>query len=433
MKIIKIAWRNLLRYKRRTLMTSALIAIGVTLVIVFGGIGNSFKNEVIGILTNTNLGDIQIHRRGYVSSIDNLPLNLTIPEQTLPRLETLLSDDPDVKAYSERIRFGALISNFSQTTNMRFTAVYPEAESATCPGLPQRIKTGDANPSTFIRPGWVVIPQNIAAGLNLTIGSDVVLVATNVDGSVNGLTLRISGISENILGPQGKDGYMHINDARSLLRIENGGFTEIAVKLKNFGTLAKTYSHLKADLSHFKGPAATNPLTMNNGSSPSKQAQASGSVLEIHTWQQLSPFASIAQIVTLLIIVIRIVLIFIVLVSVLNVMMMSVYERVGEIGTIASIGTLPSRIMALFLTEGLALGFLSAIGGSILGSMILLVIRAAKLHFTFGMMKLILAPQIPAAEVLLALVSVVIISLMASFQPALKASRMQPVEALRHV
>ena len=426
MKIIKIAWRNLLRYKRRTLMTSALIAIGVTLVIVFGGIGNSFKNEVIGILTNTNLGDIQIHRRGYVSSIDNLPLNLTIPEQTLPRLETLLSDDPEVKAYSERIRFGALISNFSQTTNMRFTAVYPEAESATCPGLPQRIKTGDASPSTFIKPGWVVIPQNIAAGLNLTIGGDVVLVATNVDGSVNGLTLRISGISENILGPQGKDGYMHINDARALLRIENGGITEIAVKLKNFGSLAKTYSQLKADLSQFKGPE-------DSDSSPGKQAQAGGSILEIHTWQELSPFASIAQIVTLLIMVIRIVLIFIVLISVLNVMMMSVYERVGEIGTIASIGTLPSRIMALFLTEGLALGFLSAIAGSILGSMILLVISAAKLHFTFGMMNLILAPQIPAGEVVLALVSVVIISLLASFQPALKASRMQPVEALRHV
>jgi len=430
-KIIKIAWRNLLRYKRRTLLTSALISIGVTLVIVFGGIGNSFKNEVIGILTNTNLGDIQIHRKGYVSSIDNLPLDLTIPEQTLPRIEKLLSDDPDVKAYSERIRFGSLISNFSQTTNMRFTAVYPEAESATCPGLPQRIKTGDANPCTFIKPGWIVIPQNIAAGLSLKIGSDVVLVATNKDGSVNGLTLRISGISENILGPQGKDGYMHINDAISLLRIENGGITEIAIKLKNFDTLAKTYSQLKADLSQFKEPEAANPLTMNT--SPNKQAQAGGSILEIHTWQELSPFASLAQIVTLLIIVIRIVLIFIVLVSVLNVMIMSVYERVGEIGTIASIGTLPSRIMALFLTEGLSLGLLSAIAGSILGSVILLVIGAAKLHFTFGMMNLMLAPQIPAGEVLLALISVVIVSLLASFQPALKASRMQPVEALRHV
>lgn len=433
MNIIKIAWRNLLRYKRRTLLTSALIAVGVTLVIVFGGIGNSFKNEVIGILTNTTLGDIQIHRKGYVSSIDSLPLDLTIPEQALPRIETLLSDDPDVKVYSERIRFGALISNFSQTTNMRFTAVYPEEESETCPGLPKRIKEGDANPYTFIKPGWIVIPQNIAAGLNLKVGNDAVLVATNKDGSVNGLNLRISGISENILGPQGKDGYIHIDDARSLLRIESGGITEIAIKLKNFGTLAKTYSRLKNDLSEFKGPQASNAPGTKNGSSPNKQAQAGGSILEIHTWEELSPFASIAQIVSLLIIVVRVVLIFIVLVSILNVMVMSVYERVGEIGTIASIGTLPSRIMALFLTEGLALGFLSAIAGSILGSLTLLVISAAKPHFRFGMMNLILTPQIPVAEVLLAVISVVIVSVLASFQPALKASRMQPVEALRHV
>ena len=156
-------------------------------------------------------------------------------------------------------------------------------------------------------------------------------------------------------------------------------------------------------------------------------------MLEIHTWEELSPFASIARIITLLIIVIRIVLIFIVLVSILNVMMMSVYERVGEIGTIAAIGTLPSKILGLFLTEGLALGLLSAVAGCITGIVILLIIAAAKLNFTFGMMNLELAPQIPATEVVLALIMVIVISVLASWQPALKASKMEPVEALRHV
>jgi putative ABC transport system permease protein len=89
--------------------------------------------------------------------------------------------------------------------------------------------------------------------------------------------------------------------------------------------------------------------------------------------------------------------------------------------------------MALFLTEALALGLLSGVAGSMLGSVILLVISAARLRFRFGKMNLLLTPQIPAGEVLLALVSVVIVSVLASLQPALKASRMQPVEALRHV
>jgi len=413
--IIRIAWRNLLRYTRRTLLTSSLIAVGVALVIIFSGIGNSFKNEITGILTNSNLGDIQIHKKGYVGSIDNLPLDLTIPENGLKKIESILDNNPEVKTYSERIRFGAMISNFVQTTNIRLSAVYPEKESRTCPGLVKRIKEGDSNPNTFVKPGSIVIPLIVANGMNLKIGDDVVLVATNKEGSVNGMTFKITGISENIMGPQGKDGYIHINDAKSLLRIENGEITEIAVKLNNFSRLKKAYKGIKNELSLILGEKTGKP------------------VFEVHTWEELSPFSSIAQIVTLLIMVVRIVLISIVLISILNVMMMSVYERIGEIGTIASIGTLPSKILALFLTEGIILGFFSAIIGNIVGIVILLIINAIKLRFTFGMMEVSLAPQIPIAEVVLTSIIVVTISVLASLQPALKASRMEPVEALRHI
>ena len=86
--------------------------------------------------------------------------------QKLPTKETVeiiaekLNKDPEIKAYSERIRFGAMISNFVETTNMRFTAVYPEKESKTCPALVERIKEGDSNPDTFIARGSIVIPFN---------------------------------------------------------------------------------------------------------------------------------------------------------------------------------------------------------------------------------------------------------------------------------
>ena len=413
--IIKFAWRNLLRYTRRTLLTSSLIAIGVALVIVFGGIGNSFKNEITGILTNSNLGDIQIHKKGYVGSIDNLPLDIAISETGFKKIQSLLDKTPEVKAYSERIKFMGMASNFVQTTGMRFTAVNPSRESEVCPDLVKRIKEGDSNPDTFVKPGAVVIPQNIAKGMNLSVGDDIVLVATNKDGSVNGMNFKISGVSENILGPQGKDGYIHIDDAKSLLRIENGEISEIAIKLNNFDSLNKTYKKLKSDLSQITGEKSGKP------------------VYEIHTWEDLSPFASIAKIVTLLIMVVRIVLISIVLISILNVMMMSVYERIGEIGTIASIGTPPSKILALFLSEGLLLGFFSAVAGNIAGMLILLVVNAVKLNFTFGMMNISLAPKIQFTEIMFALVIVVVVSALASLQPALKASKMEPVEALRHV
>ncbi len=410
----KIALRNLFRYKRRTFLTTSLIAMGVILVIAFGGIAGSFKNGVIGILTNSNLADIQIHRNGYLKSIDNLPLDLTMDDKGITKIEGLLKKNDQVMAFSKRIRFGAMLSNFDQTTNIRLTAVYPELENATCPDLVKRIDGTETDPAQFVKPGEMVVPVNLANGLKLKIGSDVVLVANNKDGSVNGLTLRVSGISENILGPTGKDGYLHMDDAKSLLRMDGEEITQIAIKLKRFDKLDDVYEQLKAELMEIKN-------------------QAGNPTFEISTWEELSPFTSIAQIVDLLIIVVRVILVSIVLISILNVMMMSVYERVSEVGTIASIGTPPGRILSLFLVEGFSLGLMSSIIGSIVGMGILLIIRVVKLNFTFGRMDISLSPTVPLIDVFVTILIVVVISIISTLQPAFKASRMEPVEALRHV
>ena len=76
--LFKIAVRNLLRYKRRTILTASLITVGVVFVIVFISVSGSFKNMMVGQITDSMLGHIQIHRQGYVASIDNLPLNLNL-------------------------------------------------------------------------------------------------------------------------------------------------------------------------------------------------------------------------------------------------------------------------------------------------------------------------------------------------------------------
>jgi len=412
--IFKIALRNLFRYKRRTILTASLIAIGVILVIVFGGIANSFKNEVIGTLTNSSLADIQIHKKGYLSSIDNLPLDLNINAGDVDRIEDVLKRNDQVKAFSERIRFGAMISNFSQTTSIRLTAVYPEMESQTCPDLLKRIKKPETDPIHFIKPGEIIVPVNLAKGLNLEVGSDAVLVATNKDGSVNGINLRVNGVAESILGPTGRDGYLHIDDAQSLLRIDNGEISEIAVKIKDFNKLDNVYKQLKTELMSIK----------DNSGKP---------LYEISTWEELSPFTSIARVVDLLIIMVRIVLISIVLISILNVMIMSVYERVSEIGTISSIGTSPRKILSLFLVEGFSLGLISSIAGSLLGMIILFLVKITKLNFTFGRMDISLSPAIPINEILFTILIVVVISIISGLQPALKASRLEPAVALRHV
>ena len=75
--LFKIATRNLLRYKRRTLLT-ALITLGVVFVAVFVGVSGSFKNMMIGQITDSYIGHLQVHRKGYLASIDTLPLNLNL-------------------------------------------------------------------------------------------------------------------------------------------------------------------------------------------------------------------------------------------------------------------------------------------------------------------------------------------------------------------
>ena len=217
------------------------------------------------------------------------------------------------------------------------------------------------------------------------------------------------------MGPSGRDGFVHIDDAKILLRIDGNEINEVAIRLKNPDKLDQVNKSLADELSQI-----TN-----------KQDKAD---FELHTWADLSPFSTIAAIVDLLIITVKIVLIAIVLISILNVMMMSVYERVSEIGTISAIGTLPSKILWLFMVEGFSLGVISTIVGNIIGVLTLLLINIANIHFSFGRMEnILLETSIAPSDLISVSLIVIIIAVISSLQPALKASKMQPVDALRHV
>ena len=126
--VLKIAWRNLLRYQRRTILTAFLITVGIVAVLLFIALAGSFKSMMVGQITDSMLGHLQVHRKGYVASIDNLPLNLNINEKQLGEVEELLQGNDLIEAYTTRIKFGAAFSNFTETTNIRLNAVNPEME-----------------------------------------------------------------------------------------------------------------------------------------------------------------------------------------------------------------------------------------------------------------------------------------------------------------
>jgi putative ABC transport system permease protein len=415
LKVLKIAARNLARFGRRTLLTSVLITLGIVAVLLFVATTGSFKTIMIGQFTDSMLGHLQVHRKGYVASIDSLPLNLNMPPAMVAKVEDALKGNSAVEAWSPRVKFGAMFSNFTETTSVRVNGVDPAKEAATTPLLPGRL-VGERKSGPLLRPGEILVPEVIARGLKVKVGDTVVLVATNLDGSVNGKTLVVGGIVQSATGPSGKDAYVDIEDARTLLRMKDAQVSEIAVRLKDPAQLDKEYAQLGRELS-----GVTN-----------KEGKPA---LEVHTWADLSPFSSIVRMIDLLAVFIKVMLVSIVLISVMNVMMMAVYERIREIGTISAIGTPPRRILSLFLTEGLLLG----VGGAALGTAISLVVIYAlniwKLSLKFGMQSspVTLSPAVSVADVATIAGLVIVMSVLASLQPAWKASRMDPVRALGHV
>jgi len=421
--VLKIAARNLLRYRRRTLLTAALVVLGIVAVIVFVAVAGSFKSMMIGQITDSMLGHLQVHRRGFVASIENLPLNLNMPPAMVEKVGGVLGQTREVAAWAPRVKFGAGFSNFGETTNIRIVGIEPEREMAVTPLSPGRVR-GGLNGKPFLQKGEILVPELLARGMKVKAGDTVVLIATNKEGSVNGKTFVVRGELESVTGPGGRDGFIHIDDAREMLRIDTAEVTEIAVRLKDPEATERVVEALAPAL----GVPAKKP------DPAAKKGEGMGTGIEVHAWQSLTPFANIARMIDLMTLFIKIMLVSIVLISVMNVMVMAVYERIREIGTISAIGTPPRRVLSMFLAEGLILGVLGAVAGSVLSILTIWGIRAAKLTFNFGQQQgLLLVPAVDAKDVLVISGIVVLVAVLASLQPAWKAARMDPIEALRHV
>lgn len=410
--LFKIAVRNLFRYKRRTILTTSLIAIGVIFVLGYISIAGSFKKMMISQITDSMLGHLQIHRKGYLAAIENLPLNLNLKAQAYKKLEEILNKQREIAAFSPRIKFGGIFSNFVESTNIRLNGVYPDKEFKAIPLLAARIQKGKKG----LNKGEILIPELLARGMGVKEGDMVVVVATNKDGSVNGKQFKVVGVLESATGPGGRDGYIHIEDAVEILRMEEIEISEVAVRLKDFENVGFFTQKLQEILSG----------EVNKQGKP---------IYEVHSWENLSPFYNIARMIDIMTIFIQIMLIAVVLISVMNVLIMAVYERIREIGTIAAIGTLPGKILSMFILEGLCLGTMGALIGSIIGSIIIYALNFSQvITFDFGRQKnLILLPTISFSDVFLISAIVILVAIGASLQPALKASRMEPIQALKHV
>jgi len=227
------------------------------------------------------------------------------------------------------------------------------------------------------------------------------------------LPIRSSGIMESVVGPTGKYGYIHFDDAKSILRMSETEISEVAIRLKNFNDLEKVNSILNEKLGTIKN-------------------QKGNPVFEIHTWEKLSPFYNIAKMIDMMSMFIKVILIGIVLVSIMNVMIMAVYERTKEIGAISAMGTLPSKIRLMFLFEGLFLGVFGSIIGVIISLIAIFIVNISNITVAFGRnSNILLQPEVSLSQIVITALIVILVAIVAVLEPAFKASKLEPIEALR--
>ncbi len=474
--VFRIAVRNLLRYKRRTSLTAMLITVGLTAVLLFVAVAGSFKAMMVAQFTDAMVGHLQVHRIGYVGAMESLPVDRNMRPRMLVHLYQALDEKKEIAAWSPRVKFMAMFSNFAATTSIRLNGVYPDREIATTPLVSNRVlQGGSAEP--LVKPGHIQVPELIAKGMKTKVGDTIVLVATNSDGSVNGKTFVVQGIMESISGPGGRDGYIHIDDARDLLRIPQQAVERQV--LVDYGYLEPIPEQPKAGLKLKRDDAdkpapppeaeqkeamtPTLALYRDKGwGAPSEVSEIairlhdparlenvlaeledrlSGiknrrgkSIFHLHPWQRFVPFSKIADMIDLMTLFIRIILISVVLISIMNVLIMAVYERIREIGTISAIGTRPGTILSLFVSEGFMIGLVGTVLGTAISLVAIGALHAMTISFSFGRQEnLILAPTISTGDVLATGLMTILVAVLASLQPAWKASRMDPIRALRHV
>ncbi len=480
--IMRMAARNLLRYKRRTLLTAALITVGLVAVLLFIAVAGSFKDMMVAQFTDSMVGHMQVHRRGYLGAMESLPVDRNMRPRMLVKLYEELDSTAEIESWSPRVKLMAMFSNFQSTTSIRLNGVYPEREAAVVPLLANRVLAGGER-QPLVKRGYVQVPELLAKPMNLKPGDTVVLVATNRDGSVNGKTFLVQGIMESMSGPGGRDGYIHIDDARDLLRLadeevepevldrhaflppdvkaaleqekqkeqslfgpapepagqaagpagklglvkETQGLfkakgwgrpsevSEIAIRLKDTSTLKETVAKVEAGVAALKN----------------KKGE---SIFQVHPWEQFVPFSKIANMIDIMNLFIKIILVSVVLISIMNVLIMAVYERIREIGTISAIGTPPNKILWLFLSEGFLLGVLGTAIGTVISLIAIYALNVSTVSFAFGRQEnIVLAPTIAAGDVIFVGLLTILVAVLASLQPAWKASRMDPITALRHV
>ncbi len=404
----RLAGRNLLRHRRRTVLTGSIVVVGfVAATLTAGFVAQTFRG-LKEITIRGQGGHLRVLHAGAEGKTDEEATALLLEDAD--GLTRSVGTSPDVLQAMPRLSFFGLVAHGERSVGYMGTGTVPALErGATLTA--EAIADGEffADPEAED----VMLGGGLARSLGVKVGDLVTVMTTTPDGGLNAVDANVAAVlrwpikelDDRIL-------FMPYAPASRLLKAE-GRATTIAVTLKPGVDLEKAAGALRARL-HRGGVEAS-----------------------VKTWIEGAPFyVAVRRLYAAIFLFTGLVLATVVVLAAANTMTMSVFERTREIGTLLAIGTERRQVRNLFLAEGLLMG----LGGSAAGAAGSLLIRAAinAARITLppppgatsgGVLHVELIPVAFAVGFVLMTVTL----LAASWWPARRAARLDPVEALAHV
>lgn len=404
MILLKLAWRNIFRNKRRTILSGIAIGIGLASLIFTDALMIGMKESMIRSATGTFLGQAQIHANGFRETLE--------VEKTIHDLDNVtmkLNNDPAVNHYAVRTQAFGMITSPANVSSVIFYGIEPEMEKHISK-IDEAIRKGSYLAKDMT--GRILIGSRLADIMEVDVDDRVVITTAQVNtGELSQEMFRVGGIFRfNVKEMDSGVVFMHMERARSILGLGNNAH-EIAV----------TFHHIDQNASQI---LSFQERYSRNGN----EALGWRDLLkELDAVLKLSDFSKY---------IIALILFGIVALIILNTLFTSLYERLFEFGVLRAVGTRPSRLAAIVLMEALSLSAVSGLFGIITGLVATYIfsiygIDYRGIEFAEVTFRELIYPVVTINQYIEYPVWIMFFALVAGLYPALFAARLVPASVLR--
>jgi putative ABC transport system permease protein len=429
----KVAWRSLLRQRRRTLITASAMAVGVAMVMGMLAYVDGMFALMFDKMVGQSMGHVQIHHPAYP---DKHELYDTVGDAT--NLLAAIDATPGVKGAAPRLFAYGLVGGKADSTGVRLQGIDPADELAVT-GFGGRVAEGVALGGPPPEDGSipVVIGVGLGKSIKVGVGDSLVLITQAADGALANELLTVVGVVKTGSTAMDRAGaWVPLADLQRVLALDDkvhevlilGDDSEMALALADTVAAAAGGSR--------SAPAeATAAAPVEGG-----EALPVGPL--VRTWFEADPAtAKLMESQTVPKIIMLAVVFSVAALGVLNTMLMSVFERTRELGLLKALGLKPRQIVTLILAEAAMLGGLSSALGLALGLLLdwYLVVYGIPMADSdgegFAYMGITFDPviygKVLPEGIIMSVSSVLIVCVLAAVWPAIRAARLRPVDAMR--